>query len=218
MTTATKAATNGKGKTSGVLELPALEIQRVRITIESFSSLITHQFSEKARKEMEDKQGGKANTGRKAKNPEEEFRASLYVVPGKENDPDEPGKFYFPAIAFKSAAIGGCRTVDGLTMAGTKGLFFVDADPILRFREMRMRQDTVRLESGVADLRYRGEFLDWSCDLNVSFNSRAITLAQIVNLFNVGGFSIGVGEWRPTPKKGQSGNHGRFTVTAVEEL
>jgi hypothetical protein len=73
-----------------------------------------------------------------------------------------------------------------------------------------MREDMVRL-SGIgnpADLRYRGEFVDWSCAISIKYNTNAVTAEQIVNLFNLGGFSVGVGEWRPE----KDGRNGMFSI------
>ena len=66
----------------------------------------------------------------------------------------------------------------------------------------------VRIGMGVADLRYRGEFKQWSTTLNIRYNANVMSMEQIVNLFNIGGFSCGVGEWRP--EKG--GSNGMFHV------
>jgi hypothetical protein len=66
----------------------------------------------------------------------------------------------------------------------------------------------VRIAMGTADIRYRGEFKDWSCTLRLSYNANVLSPEQIVNLFNVAGYAIGVGEWRPA----RDGSFGRFRV------
>ncbi len=48
------------------------------------------------------------------------------------------------------------------------------------------------------DIRFRPEYRDWSMEFCVVFNSRAISPEQIVNLVNIAGFGIGIGEWRPS--------------------
>lgn len=210
----TTATSNGKSTTPPEMTLPPLQIEHVTLKLVGISPLIVNRFSEKARRMMEDKQAKKATAGRAARDPEADFLGSMYVVPGREDMEDfTPGKYYFPGIAFKAAAIGACRFLDDkqLNMTRSRGLFFVDNDPILDFTAVAMRTDSVRNASGVADLRYRAEYQGWSVNLDVSFNSRAVTLEQILNLFNVGGFSVGVGEWRPE----KDGESGRFQVAEV---
>ena len=46
----------------------------------------------------------------------------------------------------------------------------------------------------------------------VEYVASFITLDQVLNLFNHGGFSVGVGDWRPE----KNGQHGRFKVVAVD--
>ena len=70
-----------------------------------------------------------------------------------------------------------------------------------------MREDMVRV-SMTSDIRYRGEFRQWAVDLPLRFNAAALSLEQIVALFHVAGFSVGVGEWRPE----KNGQYGTFEV------
>ena len=72
-----------------------------------------------------------------------------------------------------------------------------------------MREDIVRLPNGSADLRFRGEMFPWSADLSIRYNAGIITPEQVINLVNLAGFHVGVGEWRPgSPKK--TGSFGMF--------
>jgi hypothetical protein len=50
---------------------------------------------------------------------------------------------------------------------------------------------------GVADIRHRGMFEQWSVTLEIRYNERCMSASEIVNLFNTAGFGVGVGEWRP---------------------
>jgi hypothetical protein len=113
----------------------------------------------------------------------------------------EQGTLGFPASGFKGAAVSACLSLtgSGLTMNFVRGAFHVLGDILpLRWEKIRKREDVVRLQrTGSADLRYRPEFVGWEVDLPIVFNSRAIGLAEIVNLYQHAGFSVGVGDWRP---------------------
>lgn len=77
-----------------------------------------------------------------------------------------------------------------------------------------MREDVARVGMGTADLRYRGQFDPWGVRISVQLNTAVISAEQVVNLFNLAGFAVGVAEWRPE----RDGPYGRFRVAAAGEL
>ncbi len=102
------ASTTEEGTT---LVIRAPKRGRLRIRVIGETPLIMHRWSEKAVKEMLDKQRGvKSLTKREAKDPQQDYEASMYRMP------DGSG-YAFPAVAFKSAMVSACREIDGLTMA-----------------------------------------------------------------------------------------------------
>ena len=124
-------------------------------------------------------------------------------------------RFGFPVTAIKQATISSAYR-NGITkdMASLRGAFFIAGEGSELLAEVKcctptMREDMVRVGMGVADIRFRGEFANWYMDLQVSYNANgAYTLDQIINLINVGGFSCGIGEWRPE----KDGNYGMYHV------
>lgn len=77
-----------------------------------------------------------------------------------------------------------------------------------------MREDVTRVGMGVADLRYRGQFDPWGARVRVEINTAVISAEQVVNLFALAGFAVGVGEWRPE----RDGGYGRFRIASAGEL
>ena len=74
-----------------------------------------------------------------------------------------------------------------------------------------MREDMVKVGMGSADMRYRGEFQNWSCLLRIKYNTNGMyRLDQIINMINAGGTVCGVGEWRPE----RDGQYGIYHVEA----
>lgn len=183
-----------------VIELPALKIKMMKIRLVGDSPLISHRWADKAKKQMLDKQMKKAKTAKDAKDPEADYKSSLYVHP--------EGGFGFPSVAFKSAAVDACSHVEGVTKVEARGAFHILGDLVKLVGKPSMREDMVRIAMGSADIRYRGEFKEWSCELNIRYNESVLSAEQIVNLFNTGGFAIGVGEWRPQ----RDGSFGMFHV------
>lgn len=226
--TATKSNGTAPPVLTTQVHVPEPDIRSVRLTLEGLTPLIQHRFSEKAKRQMREKQMGAARVRKEPKDPEQDFRDSLYVVPGREHLEDgAEGKYYHPLLAFKAAAIDACSFLPkDVTKVMMRGAFFIDAPsdfptgsqeagPILAFSTLSMREDIVRLGGTTTDLRYRGQFDGWSVTLDIRYNANLLTLDQLVHLFNTAGFSVGVGEWRPSSQSG--GEYGRFVVTSGEK-
>lgn len=194
-----RIAANTETPAEGI-SLPKMRIQKFQITLVGDSSLICHRWSEKAKKEMRDKQQKKATAPRAAKNPDQDYKDSLY--------PHPDGGFGFPAVAFKAAAVDACSQISDITKVEARGAFHIEGELVQIDGKPQMREDMVRVGMGTADLRYRGEFVQWRATLTIRHNADVLSAEQIVNLFNTAGFAVGIGEWRPQ----KDGSHGMFHV------
>lgn len=215
-----RAASNGHSPTNRIKEaaervqLRPIDIRTFKLPIKGTSPLIVHKFSEKAKKQIEDKQQKKAKGAKEARDPKAEFLAACYVMPGSPKAGEKKSRYGVPASGMKNALVSATRFVDGMQMTFARGAFHVmeDAGGLIEisFDEMRMREDTVRLNGPGAplDMRYRPEFLGWSLIATIQYNAAAISPEQIVNLANIAGFSIGLCEWRPE----RDGSYGMFAV------
>lgn len=193
-------------------KLVMLDSKTIVIHLEGITPFICHNWDIKNIHKMAAKQAGTASKGREKRDPVADYEAAFYRLPD-----GRPG---MKAIAFKCAAV---TAVTSLGKEFTKVLarqaFFVLRDEVggeltpIHFpadTPPRMRTDTVPVGMGGTDLRYRPEFLRWGVSLKVQFNTRAISQDQLVNLFNLGGFSVGVGDWRVE----KDGDNGRFQVVS----
>lgn len=189
-------------------ELQKIKVEMATISIKGLSPLIMHRWSEKARREMLDKQM-KKTVKKEAKSPEEQYEASVYRL--------DDGSLGFPADAFKKAMIRGAKQI-GLVMTDARTSFFVHGEYCTRddrelvpiTGEVQPREDMVRLNGATADIRFRGQVIGWSADLKISYNSSITSFDQIVNMLHAAGYGVGVGEWRPE----KDGTFGRFEVVA----
>ena len=187
--------------------LPPLQIETVNVTLIGDTPLIVHRWSEKAKKQMLDKQMKKATAGKEPKDPERDFRESLYVL--------EDGSYGFPIIGFKAAAVTACTSIGSMTKVAARQAFHVDGEfAIIEGDEPKMREDMVRVGMGTADIRYRGEFKKWFTTIAVKYNANVMSAEQILNLMQTAGFAVGVGEWRPE----KDGQFGRFHVASAKEM
>ncbi len=185
-----------------VIQLRPPKIETIEVTLEGTSSLISHRWSDKAKKMMRDTQAKAAKTPREIRNPQKEYEDSIYWT--------EDGRPGMPSVAFKAAAVR-AGTYSDMKMTFTRGAFHIAGELVPIDGEPSMREDMVRLNGKVADFRYRAEFKTWSSTVPLQYNSSVISVEQLVNLFVLAGFAVGVGEWRPE----RNGQHGRFEVGAV---
>ncbi len=215
--TTTKATTT---ETPALVMVPPIDVRHLTVTVVGDSPLIMHKWSEKAKKEIRDKQMKKATTkGHDIKDPVRDFIDSIYWIAGEPAEKTEEGfraaiesgdaKFGFPSVAFKAAAASaGFRSGVTQNKVSMYAALHID-DELVEIKGIpAIREDMVRVGgiSRAADIRYRAEFDNWSSTFTIKYNAAVISPEQIINLFNLGGFCCGVGEWRI--EKG--GNFGAF--------
>lgn len=202
-----------------------LNLKVFNVGIEQLNPLVEHRFAEKARKEMIGKQMGTLPAKKKDKrDPKAEFEASLHIIQSgkftyKSNDElglgevEFTGKIGFPAYGIKAAIVAAARNVDDLPMTLLRGAMFIRGDENdlveIEYQKLFMREDIVTIGRGITDLRYRPDIRGWKAKLQIEYNADVLSADQIVNLLEIAGFSVGLGEMRPG-KTG--GTYGRFKV------
>lgn len=212
MTTTTTPSTNGAASApTAAITLKRIERETVKIRVIGTAPLIVHRFDEKAKQMMLDAQQTKARAKKEPKDPIALFEASKYRLPD--------GSEGFPAVGFKAAIVGAARLFEGITMVQAKQMIRVIGEGPEQYvplilptgEQAIMREDTVRVGMGTADLRYRAQYTNWSADLIVQYVPSQIDLPSVVSLVDAGGIG-GVGEWRPSAPKGATGSFGTWEV------
>lgn len=213
----------GKTKEAEIIEIRALDIKTVPIKIVGDSPLIVHAWSEKAKLMMLETQTKETKTKAKAvRDPFDEFINSMYWLTEKPKSTpsafDEAikngAKFGFSVGSIKLAGNSAAYRMGWVkNQMALRGAYFLKSE----YDDMAeiisdppiMREDMVRIGIGSADLRYRGEFQNWSMNLTLEYNASSnMTLEQIVNVINAGGYVCGLGEWRPE----KDGSFGRYHI------
>lgn len=215
-------------KDTAVKEIGLVQFEKatIRVRIVGDSPLIMHAWSEKAKKEILDKQTKAVKkTAKEAKNPIADFINSMYwLTPMPEEMTMEAfmeackngASWGFPATAFKQAISSGAYRLGVLDGKKTEldAAFYIEGGQeqmveihIPEGTTPVMREDMVKVGgmTKVADIRYRGEFRNWWADLVITYiKGGKFSAEQIVNYINAGGMCCGVGEWR-MERKGQFG-------------
>jgi hypothetical protein len=191
--------------------------------------LITHAWSEKARREMLEKQIGAVKaTGKEKRNPEQDFQNSLYEM--------GPGKYGFPAMGIKNCLLSAAHKDKGIARTAVMAALWIKADmvrirpalaeaicdmPLIRVygTDPEMREDMVKIGSGlnkVANLAYRGQFTHWGMKITGRFNNATLTADTLAFLVQEAGYAQGLGEWR-NERRGMFGSFHMATMGAEEK-
>lgn len=189
------------------LRITTQRVDQLVVTVVGVSPLIVSRFDEKAKEMMLAAQQTKTRKAKEPKDPEKEFERRRYRLPD--------GRDGFPAVGFKGAIVGGARLFDGITMTALKQQIYVHGEGVDQLIAIdglcTMREDTVRVGQGVADLRYRPMYWPWRAELHIDFLPSQLSYESVLALVEAGGFG-GVGEWRPSAPKSLTGTYGRFTI------
>lgn len=210
-----------------VVAIKALDIARVKIRIVGDTPLIVHAWDDKAKRMLLEAQMKTTKTKAKPpRDPYDDFINSMYWLEGKpeKSTPEEfekavknGAKWGFPVGAIKqagnAAAYRNGWVKNQMALRGTYYLATEYGDMAeIKGCVPELREDMVRIPSG-ADIRFRGEFRGWFMDLVLEYNRGAdMTLEQIVNVINAGGYSVGIGEWRPE----KDGSFGKYHIEITE--
>ena len=204
------------GVTPEVVRISRPKLRTATIPITGISPYVQHAFSEKQRKQMEDVQrAGQQSRGKRVRAPKD-FDAVFEAAKHYSKD----GWLGIPAPAFRNSMISACRLV-GIVMTRAKLSVFVEADgidaadgtPLVKIiGEPRIHQATVRNETGVADIRWRPMWEEWSANVRVTWDEDQFSATDVMNLMLRAGLQVGIGEGRPDSPNSNGLGWGRFEV------
>lgn len=209
-----------------VAEIRPLEIKKVDIKIVGDSPLIVHAWDEKTKREMLEKQMKITKTKSKAaRDPYRDFVNSMYWLTEKPKPTPESfeeavkdgAKWGFPVCAVKQSANSSAYRLGWVkNQMELRGAYFLETEFGNMFEIQgcipEIREDMVRISGGTADIRYRAEFKNWYAEMTLNYNASGnLTLEQILNCINAGGYCCGLGEWRPE----KDGDYGRYHIETI---
>lgn len=204
-----------KQQTTTVAIKPA-NIQHAVFTIEGTAPYVQARFSAKAMQAMKTKHeagsAGKKNNAKAARDFDDDYQQAFHR--------STEGWDGMPASAFRCAMISACRLV-GFKMTIAKLSVFVEADgfdrvdgiPLIKFTGTPERTEMfVRNQTGVADIRVRPMWREWSAQVRMSYDADQFTLSDVSNLLTRVGLQVGIGEGRPDSKSSAGLGWGTFRV------
>ena len=189
-----------KKEVKPILDRP--NIVRTKVKIKGLTSLIVNAVNEEVVNSILKTQTTGKSARREPKNVENEFRKSLY--------PQQNGHHVFKSVAVKKSIIGAAHTfAPNIPKTLARGVFIPIDWLVIEGSEPTPRQDMVRVGMKKADIRIRAEFKEWEMEVPLEFDENGpMTLDMIINLLDIAGHNVGIGDWRPSC----GGMHGRFEV------
>jgi hypothetical protein len=149
---------------------------------------------------------------REARDFDDDFKQAMHI--------SEKGWVGVPAGSFRAAMISACRLV-GFRMTLAKLSVFIEADgidsvdgvPLVKIEGKPQKSlMAVRNQTGVADLRMRPMWKEWSIKLRVRFDEDQFSLQDISNLLMRVGQQVGIGEGRPDSRESAGLGWGCFKL------
>lgn len=198
-------------------------IQSVEYIIRGTAPLVIHRFTEKAKKQIRDKQlaGSQAKKGvkREPRDFDADFQQARHI--------STEGWDGFPASAIRAAIISACRLV-GFKMTMAKLSVFIHADgfdhiegtPLVRIigPEPRKLESMVRVGIGGSgtDISIRPQWTEWGARLRIDFDADQFSISDISNLLSRVGIQVGICEGRPDSKNSAGMGWGTFRICKDE--
>lgn len=191
------------GKATKEITIPKLHVARLNVRIEGTTPLIAHRFT--AEKTIHGSESG-TTLKRPPRDPEVEMNAARYVL--------EDGGDGFPAIGIKRAMVSAGQRFAEAKGTELNGSFSIPSVLVrLIANEPTMRTDRVVLSgpSRTTSVAYRPMYDPWAIEFLLQYTMEFVSPDQLINLLNLAGFTVGLGDWRVEKK----GSFGQFTVANV---
>lgn len=196
------------------LAISAPNIEVAAFKIVGTAPYVQAKFSQKAKAMMHETQAAGSTAKKGKKKDPKDFQAAYQGAMHR----GPKGEYGIPAGAFRNAMISACRMA-GFQMTRAKLSVFVEADfydadegtPLVRLTgEPEYSEMAVRNDSGVADLRARPMWREWSATVTVRYDADQFTRIDVANLLARVGMQVGIGEGRPDSKNSAGMGWGLF--------
>jgi len=204
-------------KPATVVSISPPNFETATFTLTGDTPYMQARFGAKAMQAMRAKQaaGSVARKGAK-KEPRDfdrDFREAQHI--------STDGWVGIPAPALRNACIDACRMV-GFQMTRAKMSIFVmpdgfdavDGTPLVRLNadDPEQTEMITRNATGVADIRVRPMWRQWSARVTLRYDADQFTIADVTNLLARAGQQVGIGEGRPFSKSSAGLDFGRFSL------
>lgn len=212
-------------KDDGSVRVQDLQLRKIPMRIIGDTSLLVHKMSQDDAESIIKAATDETVTApKKARTPFEEFLNALYVIEGNLSKPTEKDfmkavkngmRFGYPRTSIIKASNAEAYRMGWVknqkVLQGAYDILAIDGNPdMLEIKGdcPTPAQHPVRI-MGSRIIRTRPEFKSWYIDFILEYNEGSnVSLEQIVNIINLGGYVSGLGDFRPSC----NGAHGRYHI------
>jgi hypothetical protein len=192
---------------AGSLHIDALKQGRVTLRMIGTTPFYFNAMSAKAKRTLLIG-GGKKTAAEKRElkhDPEQEFRDSVYRLPGGET------LLGFPAPGVKGAMATAALETPGVTKTSVQRLIFLPEQKIKIWGKPMLKMDVVRSAdmAKTPDIRTRAFLPRWCAEVDIAFVTPTLSVHSVVSLLSNAGAIVGIGDFRQ--EKGR-GSYGTFAV------
>lgn len=204
------------------IKAPRMAVIAVPIRGMAGSPLVVNAFSSKAREKMRQQQeqgslAKKATGKRDPKNFDDLYNSARHI--------SKEGWDGMAAASIRNAAISACRLVGFKMTLGRLSLFTeadgisADGTPLIRIHGTPQPFEAmVRNQTGVADIRVRPRWDEWSAVLRIRFDQDQFSDEDIVNLLYRAGTQCGICEGRPDSSASNGLGWGLFEIDTSKPI
>ncbi len=200
-----------KQETGGEIIIEKMQVGSAQVWIKGLSPLIYNAMSAKVKEGILTGSARKSSAEKAASlrhYPIEEYRESVY-----RRDGGGATRLTFPAVAFKSAAVGAIRHIpnSGTNMTAMRQLMWVLGDQVDVYGVPQLHMAVTKQAgmTGAPDMRTRAIVPEWCCCVTIRFVMPILNETTLARLLDAAGLVIGVGDFRQEKGKG---NYGQFQI------
>jgi hypothetical protein len=210
-----------KTQTKTVVQIPAASMNRAEFKIIGTSPLVMNRFSGRSIEAMTKKHeaGSQAKKGAKKepRNFDADYEGAKHI--------STEGWVGIHAGGIRAAMISACRLVNFKMTIGKMTLFVeadgydsIDAVPLVKIIGTPERvKHMVRNATGVADIRVRPMWKEWSAIIRIKYDADFFSLEDVTNLLSRVGLQVGLGEGRADSKSSAGMGWGFFRIEGHDE-
>ena len=184
------------------MRIKPISLNRFKVRIVGKTPLLMDKMPDETKMSILAKQTGKSMSIKKQRNIEQETKNAVHIT--------STGEIGFPANGFKAGMIESTSFVGDMYFSkklirGIKIMNTIDGLVPIKYKKQTVLEHTIG-----ANTKYTPQFHEWSCELEILYDSNNVSAEDLVTLLNYAGFYYGIGIWSPRCKSG--GEFGMYEV------
>ena len=187
--------------------IPKIALVKATFPLIGNKPLLMDKMSQETLQSIEDKQKGKSKSGKKLRDIDAEIISAVHKI--------STGEIGFPAAGFLAGMIESTSFIGDKFFSKklVRGLKILNSEEGLI--PINFKKQDILIHNVGSNTKHTPQFHDWSCNLEIQFDSNNISEQDIAALINYAGFYYGIGIWSPRCKSG--GTFGMYELATNKQ-